>query len=711
MESQINTVLTCESEPSVPVTPSVTPTTPTATTTETPVVEETSVYAPNTGLFGNNSSGAATFGSYFIGGMLLVIGLAAIGFLLKTNVFGKKLSGKKRGFSIGMRKSKLYATSFVAVLSAFFGVTILSRAIDSSINGAQAADTLKVSVSPSVTIEINECAGANAVSDTVRVEDPTQAGYTLYVQAVDSNTKMSLNGNTQDRYFMASGGTLTSPEAIDTNSWGLSLQGATVSDAIWFGAPQTATAIKVTAGATAAGDATTVYYSARANDLMPEGTYYGKVIYTAVANAVPKTSYNVQTINGYVDASGDTRTKDYDPDATVTIRAEDRGVGVCFKNWTVNKGGVTLADATASTTTFVMPSADVIVTANYETCDIKLVYNKNSSTASGTMAGESGLTCDSTVTVKANGFTNSLYTFKGWALTATGSVAYSAGTQVNACDLAKAAGVSTTDGTINLYAIWEQKTITYLQEMTAEMCNNADVGYTWTLKDRRDNLTYTAKKFKDNRCWLMTNLRYLPGTGSVTLTAKDTDITSDTTITIEAFTTSNGKSSDSPKVGRYGSGTYTYNGSSKTSVLYNYYLATVGGSWYGDGKTDRVHISTSLCPKNWNMPTILGSNSGEYWTFYEKYMSNSFWLNDSAGPRFEPAGWWGDGTGYNQGGVYGSYFSSNISTGTSQTSGEKSIAASMNIENGAPGLKETEKYRGSSIRCVLSKTAEGTNGN
>ncbi len=73
-----------------------------------------------------------------------------------------------------------------------------------------------------------------------------------------------------------------------------------------------------------------------------------------------RSEYEVTVHNGT--ASSDQAKKD----DTVTITANPAGDGKRFKCWTVDSGGVTLADASAPETTFTMPANDVEVTANYE---------------------------------------------------------------------------------------------------------------------------------------------------------------------------------------------------------------------------------------------------------------------------------------------------------------------------------------------------------
>jgi len=74
-------------------------------------------------------------------------------------------------------------------------------------------------------------------------------------------------------------------------------------------------------------------------------------------------SYEVTVKNGTVDKSvansGD----------TVTITARIAPEGKAFDKWEVNEGTITLADPTATSTTFVMPSENVKITALYKTVE------------------------------------------------------------------------------------------------------------------------------------------------------------------------------------------------------------------------------------------------------------------------------------------------------------------------------------------------------
>lgn len=72
----------------------------------------------------------------------------------------------------------------------------------------------------------------------------------------------------------------------------------------------------------------------------------------------PDGTYTVTVNNG-------TGSGQYKPGATVTITANKPNAGASFVNWTTATAGVSFAGATSSSTTFVMPSSNVTVTANF----------------------------------------------------------------------------------------------------------------------------------------------------------------------------------------------------------------------------------------------------------------------------------------------------------------------------------------------------------
>lgn len=67
--------------------------------------------------------------------------------------------------------------------------------------------------------------------------------------------------------------------------------------------------------------------------------------------------------------------------------------------------------------------------------------------------------------------------------------------------------------------------IDYMQEMTAAICADAEIGATKQLVDRRDNNVYWVTRLKDGNCWMTQNLALELSTDQA-LTAADTDLNS-----------------------------------------------------------------------------------------------------------------------------------------------------------------------------------------
>jgi hypothetical protein len=83
------------------------------------------------------------------------------------------------------------------------------------------------------------------------------------------------------------------------------------------------------------------------------------VTVTANFEPIPPTTYAVTVNSG-------TGGGNYAAGVTVNITADPPPSGQQFKDWTVNSGGVTLANANSASTSFTMPANAVTVTANFE---------------------------------------------------------------------------------------------------------------------------------------------------------------------------------------------------------------------------------------------------------------------------------------------------------------------------------------------------------
>ena len=99
-----------------------------------------------------------------------------------------------------------------------------------------------------------------------------------------------------------------------------------------------------------------------------------------------------------------------------------------------------------------MPDNDVIVNAVYKANTYSVVFNKNASDATGTMAAQS-FTYDAEKALTANAFKRTGWTFAGWATSANGDVVYT--------DKQSIKNLTAENGkTVTLYAKWTQNDYT-----------------------------------------------------------------------------------------------------------------------------------------------------------------------------------------------------------------------------------------------------------
>ncbi|MCD7841132.1 MAG: InlB B-repeat-containing protein, partial [Lachnospiraceae bacterium] len=119
--------------------------------------------------------------------------------------------------------------------------------------------------------------------------------------------------------------------------------------------------------------------------------------------------YSVMVTNGSADYTETTA------GTTVTITADAPATGYAFDSWTVGTQNVTLANASKSTTTFTMPSADVSVTANYRKVQYTVTVENGNANATYFYYGD-------TVTISSN-YPASGKVFSAWTAT-SGNVTF-----------------------------------------------------------------------------------------------------------------------------------------------------------------------------------------------------------------------------------------------------------------------------------------------
>ena len=220
--------------------------------------------------------------------------------------------------------------------------------------------------------------------------------------------------------------------------------------------------------------------------------------------------------------------------------------------------------------------------ANYVPKTLTIVFNNNGGT--GLMANQY-IAAGSNQNLNLNSFSKDGYIFSGWNTSPDG-------TGTGYADGASYSVSSEPDNLIViLYAQWEElinqlDDVTYMQDLTATQCSDSYDGATATLKDRRDNNSYTIAKINGN-CWMTQNLRLAGGT---TLTSTYSNVSSSYTIP-----TTDLNSGDS-----YTDGRIHNSGDTTTGYWYNYCAASAGTNCQSSTKYDTTY---DICPKGWRLPT------------------------------------------------------------------------------------------------------------
>ncbi len=282
--------------------------------------------------------------------------------------------------------------------------------------------------------------------------------------------------------------------------------------------------------------------------------------------------------------------------------------------------------------------------------------------------------------------------------------------------------------------------ITTMQEMNSWICDNTPVepiaGSTKQLKDTRDNKLYWVTKLKDGNCWMTQNLALdIPATG---LKAADTDITTDwnqssqyppsvTETTTPERVADGGpiNATRSWNVGEYilkAPTEYTScnvstgqtfascdkvaqytTGADAHYLLGNYYQWNTATAGTGDNLTGQ-NASSSICPKNWQLPTSGEAESSSFYHLLAEYNLTTSIYNASYNLALAPFYFVRGGDLYLTDGAFNSvgngsnYISSTIDT----TSGDNSkvLILGFNGQNTLSSALSARKNGGFFVRCL-----------
>ena len=220
---------------------------------------------------------------------------------------------------------------------------------------------------------------------------------------------------------------------------------------------------------------------------------------------------------------------------------------------------------------------------------VTVAFNGNGAT-SGSMSSIK-IPAGGSQTLPSNTFTRDSYVFNGWNTTSNGSgTSYADGANYTA-------STSYAGQTVTLYAQWrtpinQLDDVTYMQDLTASHCANSDNGATATLRDRRDNNSYTIAKINGN-CWMTQNLRIASG---MTLTSTYSNVSSNYTI---PATPLNGSEQS------FTEGQVQDSGNTIYGYWYNFCAASAGTNC----SSSSTIANNDICSKGWSLPNNNQLNS------------------------------------------------------------------------------------------------------
>ena len=442
-----------------------------------------------------------------------------------------------------------------------------------------------------------------SVSTDVVVHTNSGTGYQLYLGMDNNNENGNRLYNTEDStVFVAPHTATTGHPAL--NTWGFSMDNTDYQPVPLAGQE---TRIKTSAAqafpSDGAGDSTTVYYGLNVDTSLPNGTYEGTVVYTAVADA-STTPYirinNLTTNDQYASVAGGDKLEAV---TSLFTTMEDLG------DVSMTIGGTPCANVTTSTS-----GGAVVVTCN-------------------STPNKTGVHGNQNLVVNIPKF-NKTYT-----------------TSVNMATIWDITNMQDMTATVCKNTATPATSATSYQSSFSTATN---VVPQKQLKDVRDNKQYYIKKLADGNCWMDQNLDLDLGTPNVTantpnttfkLTSETSDINyNDYKHSVAAadnewtppYNTQLGTGTSWAQNGSDGAKSFTFNDNGTIDVktggtdgrywngassfattgdarnhFGNYYNwpAATAGTGTDSTATDGTNVGDSICPKGWQLPQNSGTKS------------------------------------------------------------------------------------------------------
>ena len=414
--------------------------------------------------------------------------------------------------------STLFISSDLASSSYALDGTNLNSEITAEINGTHyitlSAPDVAFSITPD-TSDPGTTIGLDTTKVDVSVETNAIGGAELYLSTSSNTNALYKDGNVNNSNLPsidASLSTTSNPTTLDnlaTNTWGYSLDNTNYSGVPTIESPNHITSIDgVNTGTTSSGiiSATIpIYYAAKVDISIPSGSYANSVTYSAVVDGGIVTSAELTSI-------------------TINNSSNQPEVVEQLQLDTVN---TVLVTTNLKTNTYGTPRVYYTGTAEnnsdfYSECTNVVV----SSNADGYMT----IQCEVTPTTIATGLTLHIVP-KGTPSSTnpsdmTGDPFCFDGTYESNTSQCEAGEWKWGSFTVELPDMLKTiSTITYMQDMTPQICGASTENETKRLIDKRDGKYYWVAKLKDGNCWMTQNLE-LDLSTSTPLTSELSDVTS-----------------------------------------------------------------------------------------------------------------------------------------------------------------------------------------
>ncbi|MBQ9402976.1 IPT/TIG domain-containing protein [Candidatus Saccharibacteria bacterium] len=569
---------------------------------------------------------------------------------------GKKAL-KRKWKQLGMQRSnvrwRILSTGLgvfsLAFLGAFLASSILapiqeSSAVNTSEDSTAKGYSLSLSAAPSIDLNlsvVDETDMMTVAETDVTASTTAPNGYKLYVSMNDTSNALKLSGGSAT--IASTTGTLASPAELNSGEWGFAIPSGQISETNHFDASYVAFengySVSQFAGIPASGTnpATLINATSTPNTTTDEfQVYYGL-----------KAKSDTATVGTYTNSVLWTAVADA---ATTPSASVSPATGK-------PDGGETI---TIETTLFTTSAIDANIYMRQGNVSTQMTCNRTS---------YAPLTYTCTTPAKAAGNYEVYVDVPKYEKNYT--VAFE-------------------------YKVSDITGITYMREMTADICANTAIGTSKALIDDRGSTpykSYTVKKLNMNNgtstygaCWMVDNLALV---GSFTPTSSDTDHPA-SGFTLTASNTGTWCTSDSDACDNQ---SMVINTGSTYGVLYNWYAATAGTGTRSTGAN--VDASGSICPKGWVLPK--GGSSGDFQYLYNAYNSYANMVTNTSGPKFVLAGDRYGGSTYNQG-TYGYYWS--------RTAYSSSYAYDLYLSSSNSTVYPASgyyKYYGFSVRCIAEQ--------